>query len=289
MRMLSAGSPATAASGASTSEPAGLRLSVVIPAHNEVTLVEATVTAMHDALSAAAIPHEIVVVDDASRDGTGPLLDQLAARLPALRVVHREPPPGVGRAVRAGLNAVRGDAAVIVMADGSDRPADVCAYYRLLQQGYDAAFGSRFSPGGYVEGYPRLKLLVNRIGNHAIRLLFGRSENDLSNALKAYRVNVLRAIGPLEADHFEIFVELPLKALSAGARVGTVPVEWHGRRAGVSKLRLAKQVPRYARVILRLWLANKKKTMPLARARGAGTGPSAPIPRPRPAPKPRAG
>ncbi|MDQ3703244.1 MAG: glycosyltransferase family 2 protein, partial [Chloroflexota bacterium] len=84
---------------------------------------------------------------------------------------------------------------------------------------------------------------------------FGRSENDLSNALKAYRAEVLRAAAPLEGDHFEIFVELPLKALAVGARVGTVPVAWQGRRAGASKLRLAKQLPRYARVILRLWIS----------------------------------
>jgi dolichol-phosphate mannosyltransferase len=232
-----------------------LLLSVVIPAHNEASLVTSTVQGMHDALRAAGIPHELVVVDDASRDGTGALLDALAARLPVLRVVHRPEPPGVGRAVRAGLQAIRGDAAVIVMADGSDRPADICTYYRLLQQGYDAVFGSRFVAGGGVQGYPLLKLLINRAGNQCMRLLFGRSENDLSNALKAYRVDVLRAIGPLESEHFEIFVELPLKALAAGARVATTPVAWHGRRAGTSKLKLARQLPRYARVILRLWLA----------------------------------
>ncbi|MGH2352947.1 MAG: glycosyltransferase, partial [Chloroflexota bacterium] len=152
---------------------------------------------------------------------------------------------------------IQGDAAVIVMADGSDRPADVCAYYRLLQQGYDAVFGSRFVAGGAVRGYPPFKLLVNRLGNQIMRLLFGRSENDLSNALKAYRTDVLRAIRPLEADHFEIFVELPLKALAVGARVATMPVAWQGRRAGASKLKLARQLPRYAGVILRLWLARR--------------------------------
>jgi len=232
-------------------------LSVVIPAHNEVGLVASTVQGLHDALAAAGVPHELVVVDDASRDGTGALLDELVQQLPALRVVHRQPPPGVGRAIRAGLSAVRGAAAVIVMADGSDRPADVCAYYRLLQQGYDAVFGSRFAAGGTVEGYPPLKLVINRIGNQALRLLFGRSENDLSNAFNSYRTELLRAIGPLESDHFEIFVELPLKTLAAGARVATTPVEWHGRRAGASKLKLAQQLPRYAAVILRLWLTRR--------------------------------
>jgi dolichol-phosphate mannosyltransferase len=235
--------------------PEPLCLSVVIPAHNEAGLIRTTVQGMHSTLSEAAIPHEIVVVDDASADGTGELLDVMAERLAVLRVIHRRSPPGVGRAVRAGLGAIQGDAAVVVMADGSDRPEDVCAYYRQLQQGYDAVFGSRFVAGGTVEGYPPFKLLVNRLGNQVMRLLFGRSENDLSNALKAYRAGVLQAAGPLESDHFEIFVELPLKTLAIGARIATVPVAWHGRRAGASKLRLAKQLPRYARVIVRLWLS----------------------------------
>jgi dolichol-phosphate mannosyltransferase len=253
--------------------PDRLRLSVVIPAHNEAGLIHLTVQGMHGALEGAGIPHELVVVDDASVDGTGELLDALAERLPALRVVHRRPPPGVGRAVRAGLEAMQGDAAVVVMADGSDRPEDVCAYYRELERGADAVFGSRFVAGGAVEGYPRLKLLINRAGNLGIRLLFGRSENDLSNALKAYRKDVLRAVGELTSDHFEIFVELPLKTLATGARIATVPVGWHGRRAGASKLKLARQLPRYARVILRLWLARigfagrGAQTRPLGTAR----------------------
>lgn len=231
-----------------------LVLSVVMPAHNEEALVVPTIERLHTALREEEVPHEVVVVNDASADRTGALLDDLATRLTGVRVVHRAGPPGVGRAVRAGLEAMRGDAAVVVMADGSDEPADICAYYRALEQGYDAVFGSRFVSGGMVHSYPLFKLLINRVGNHAIRLLFGRSENDLSNALKAYRAGLLDAIGPLEADHFEVFVELPLKALAAGAHIATVPVSWHGRRAGASKLKLVKQVPRYARVILRLWL-----------------------------------
>ena len=237
-----------------------LVLSVVIPAHNEAANVVATVKGMHAALAHYHEPHELVMVDDASADGTGDLLDALSALMPPVRVVHRPPPPGVGRAVRAGLAAMQGEAAVIVMADGSDRPEDVLVYYRLLAQGFDAVFGSRFAPGGRVDAYPPLKLLINRIGNHAMRLLFGRSENDLSNAFKAYRRAVLRAIhaaGPLEATHFEIFVELPLKALATGARVATIPVAWRGRRAGASKLRLANQLPRYARAVVRLWLGRR--------------------------------
>jgi dolichol-phosphate mannosyltransferase len=257
---------------ASPARPA-LKLSVIMPAHNEAGLIRATVQGMHAALTGAGIPHELVVVDDASADGTGELLDALAERLPVLRIVHRRPPPGVGRAVRSGLEAMQGDAAVIVMADGSDRPEDVCTYYHRLQAGYDAVFGSRFVAGGTVQGYPPLKLLINRLGNQAMRLLFGRSENDLSNALKAYRTDVLRAIGPLESDHFEIFVELPLKTLATGARVVTVPVAWYGRRAGASKLKLAKQLPRYARVIFRLWLARGDFAGRMAAARpGGATG-----------------
>jgi dolichol-phosphate mannosyltransferase len=237
-------------------EPA-LFLSVVVPAHNEVGSVATTIARLHAALAEQAVPHELVVVDDASVDGTGELLDALAERLPELTVVHREGPSGVGRAVRAGLQAIRGDAAVVVMADGSEHPSDVCDYYRVLQQGYDAVFGSRFMSGGSVEGYPWFKLALNRLGNHAVRLLFGRRENDLSNAFKAYSAAVLRDIGPLRSDQFEIFIELPLEAMTVGADIATVPIAWHGRRAGASKLKLMQQMPRYARMVFRLWRSHR--------------------------------
>ena len=77
------------------------------------------------------------------------------------------------------------------MADGSDGPEDLVRYHRLLEEGYDCAFGSRFVPGAQVHDYPRLKLIMNRIVNWFIRVLFRHGYNDTTNAFKAYRREVI--------------------------------------------------------------------------------------------------
>lgn len=229
-------------------------LSVVIPAHNEEECIERVVLELVHALRQAEVPHEILVVDDHSTDRTGALLDALARREPTVRVVHRTDAPGFGRAIRDGLAAMRGDCCAIVMGDGSDDAADVVQYYRKLLEGYDCVYGSRFIRGGRVKDYPLVKLLVNRLGNTFMRLLFWTRHNDLSNAFKAYRTEVIRAIEPLQASHFNITVELSLKALVRGYRIATVPIAWYGRTAGVTKLRLRVMMRKYLFTILYVWL-----------------------------------
>lgn len=245
-------------------------LSVVVPAHNEEGIIGQTLLGLQEALDSNAIPHELLVVDDVSTDGTPETLASLSERIPTLRVVRRSPPCGVGRAIRDGLAAARGDAIAIVMADASDDPLDLCRYYDLLQQGYDCVFGSRFLAGSRVLRYPRVKLLLNRLGNTAIGWCFGRPENDLSNAFKAYRASVIQTIGPPRSENFEVFIELPLRAVRSGASVATTPISWYGRRAGTSKLRLLRSLPLYLTAIGRLWLEPA-----LAPVRRAGKRPRA--------------
>src|SRR4051794_35044208 len=121
-----------------------LKLSVVIPARNEGSSISRTVQTLTATLRAEEIPHEIVVVDDHSRDDTAAVVARLAEQDPAVRCVENSGRPGFGYAVRAGLDAFTGDAVAIVMGDLSDSPHDVVAYHRLLEQGYDCAFGTRF-------------------------------------------------------------------------------------------------------------------------------------------------
>jgi dolichol-phosphate mannosyltransferase len=229
-------------------------LSVVIPAHNEEECIEAVVQDLVRVLDQAAVPHEIIVVDDHSSDSTGAILDRLAAQVATVRVLHRSGAPGFGRAIREGLSAMRGECCAIVMGDGSDDAQDVVRYYRKLQEGYDCVYGSRFIRGGRVVDYPRLKLLVNLLGNTFMRLLFWTSHNDLSNAFKAYRTEVIRAIEPIQASHFNITVELSLKPLVRGYRIATVPIAWYGRTAGVTKLRLRVMMRKYLFTMLYVWL-----------------------------------
>jgi dolichol-phosphate mannosyltransferase len=136
-----------------------LTLSLVIPAHNEAEGIAPTVRTFAARLRDAGIPFEIVVVDDNSTDGTDVVLASLHAEVPELRRVENPRTSGFGHAVIAGLESFSGDAVAIVMADASDDPADLVAYYRTLVQGYDCVFGSRFVPGAQAPAEPAGQLV----------------------------------------------------------------------------------------------------------------------------------
>jgi dolichol-phosphate mannosyltransferase len=231
-----------------------LKLSVVIPAHNEVESIGQTVDGTVAALEQASIPYEIVVVDDASGDGTADAVASITRVNPNVRCVRSHLPPGFGHAVRAGLDVYTGDAVAIMMADFSDSPRDLVLYYRVLEQGYDCAFGTRFGNGGMTHDYPRVKLVLNRIVNAGIRFLFQHGYNDTTNAFKAYRREVIEQIQPLLSNHFNLTVEMPLKAVVRGYDFAVVPVSWTNREHGVSKLRLKEMGSRYAFIVLYVWL-----------------------------------
>ena len=231
-----------------------MKLSVIIPSHNEVDSIAETVERAVFELEQAEIDHEIIVIDDASGDGTGDLVGSIAERCPTVRCVRSHHPPGFGYAVRAGLDVYTGDAVAIMMADLSDSPKDLVLYYRVLEQGYDCAFGTRFGSGGHTYDYPRLKLVLNRLANASVRFLFQHGYNDTTNAFKAYRRHVIDQIQPLLSNHFNLTVEMPLKAVTRGYNFAVVPVTWTNRRHGVSKLRLQEMGSRYAFIILYVWL-----------------------------------
>jgi dolichol-phosphate mannosyltransferase len=231
-----------------------VNLSVVIPAHNEAEVIEPTLQGLIEQLGPEGIDYEIVVVDDASSDGTGDVVRAVAQQEPRVRLVRNEAPNGFGFAVRAGLETFEGDAVVIVMADGSDDPRDVILYYRVLEAGYDCAFGSRFMPGAAVHDYPRIKLLMNRIVNTGIRMLFRHGYNDTTNAFKAYRRDVIENLRPLLSHHFNMTVELPLKAITRGFSYAIVPTSWTNRAAGTSKLQLNEMGSRYLFIVLYVFL-----------------------------------
>jgi dolichol-phosphate mannosyltransferase len=231
-----------------------LKLSVVIPAHNEVDSIGQTVESTVQELERAEIDYEIIVIDDASGDGTGDVVRSLSGRYPNVRCMRSHLPPGFGHAVRAGLDVYTGDAVAIMMADMSDSPKDLVLYYRVLEQGYDCAFGTRFGSGGHTYSYPRLKLVLNRMANAGIRFLFQHGYNDTTNAFKAYRRHVIDQIQPLLSNHFNLTVEMPLKAVVRGYDFAVVPVSWTNREHGASKLRLQEMGSRYVFIILYVWL-----------------------------------
>lgn len=229
-------------------------LSIVIPARNEVECVASTVEHLHLELRLQNVPHEIIVVDDGSTDGTWEKLTELKSKLSELTPTKNEAAPGFGRAVIWGLDHMKGDAAVIMMADESDDCRDVVRYWRELNHGWDCVFGSRFVKGGGVIDYPRLKLIINRLANWFLKVIFAIRLNDTTNAFKAYRKEVIDGCRPLISPHFNLTVELPLKAIVRGFSWTTIPITWRQRRTGTAKLKLREMGSRYLFICLYVWL-----------------------------------
>lgn len=230
------------------------RLSIVIPARDEEGCIASTVLHLNLALSLKDIPHEIIVVDDGSRDATWDILQGLRDRVAELIPVQNPGPNGFGRACVCGFDQVRGDAVVVMMADESDDARDVVRYWERLNEGWDCVFGSRFLPGGSVIDYPRLKLFLNRRLNWFIRILFHIKLNDTTNAFKAYRKTVIDGCRPFLSPHFNLTVEIPLKAIVRGYSWTTLPITWRNRRTGEAKLKLKEMGSRYVFIILYCWL-----------------------------------
>jgi dolichol-phosphate mannosyltransferase len=222
-----------------------VRLSVVIPARDEAGTIGATVRGVVATLESAGIDNEVLVVDDHSRDGTAEIVATLGAELHNVRYLLSPYSAGFGLTVRAGLERFDGDAVAILMADGSDDPNDLVRYHRILLQGYDCVFGSRFMTGSAVHDYPKVKLVINRVVNLGIRMLFRHGYNDTTNAFKAYRRDVIENIKPLVSNHFNLTVEMPLKAVIRGHSYAIVPISWTNRTLGESKLGLKEMGSRY--------------------------------------------
>jgi dolichol-phosphate mannosyltransferase len=237
-----------------------MKLSVVIPAYNEEENIERTVRAFHDELKKEKIQHEIVVSVDPSKDNTEGVMKRLTKEIKEVRYVNNKPPHGFGFNVRNGLTAYTGDCVAIVMADMSDRPVDLVKYYRTMVEGnYDCVFGSRFIKGGKTIDYPKNKIFLNRFTNWLIRILFGIKYNDVTNAFKLYKHETIEGLRPLLSHHFNLTVELPLKAIVRGYSYAVVPNHWTNRAAGQSTLKIKEMGSRYFYIILycllEKWLA----------------------------------
>lgn len=229
-------------------------LSIVIPARDEEGCIASTVEHLHTELRLRNVPHEIVVVDDGSTDRTWEILQEMKARVPTLQPTQNTGSHGFGRAIIWGLNEMTGDAVVIMMADESDDPRDVVRFWTILNQGYDAVFGSRFMKGGGVIEYPRFKLMLNRIANLFLQVLFRVRHNDITNAFKAYRRTTIDGCRPLISPHFNLTVEIPLKTIVRGYRWTSMPNTYRNRQTGVPKLKIKEMGSRYLFICLYIWL-----------------------------------
>jgi dolichol-phosphate mannosyltransferase len=191
------------------------------------------------------------VVNDNSKDNTVEVLEQLTSEVPTLRYITNTGPNGFGFAIRKGLDNFQGDCVAIVMADLSDSPYDIIKFYTTMVEGnYDCVFGSRFMKGAKIIDYPRYKRIVNRMANFIIRVMFRISYNDTTNAFKLYKKETIEGLRPFISPHFNLTVELPLKAIIRGYSYTVIPNSWTNRKHGVSNLKLREMGSRYFFILL---------------------------------------
>jgi dolichol-phosphate mannosyltransferase len=228
-----------------------MKLSIVMPAYNEAESITETIDEIEKVFKTINIDHEIFVVNDNSSDNTLEVLGELQKKYPSLKFETNKGPNGFGYAVRYGLERFNGDCVAVMMADLSDSPYDLVKFYTTMLSGnYDCVFGSRFTQGGKVIDYPYLKKVINRIANMIIRMVMNIKYNDTTNAFKLYKKETIDGIKPFLSPHFNLTIELPLKAIIRGYSYAVVPNTWTNRKYGVSKLKIKEMGSRYFFILM---------------------------------------
>lgn len=227
-----------------------MKLSVVIPAYNEEGSIKSSILEVYNTLTLSNIPHEILVINDNSKDKTEEILDSLVTEVKTLKYLKNTSANGFGYAVRMGLENFSGDCVAVMMGDLSDSPADLVKFYNKLIEGYDCVFGSRFIKGGKTYDYPAVKLVINRLANTIVQIAFGIRYNDTTNAFKLYRKETILGLKPFLSPHFNLTLELPLKAIVRGYSYAVIPNSWTNRKTGKSKLKIREMGSRYFFILL---------------------------------------
>jgi dolichol-phosphate mannosyltransferase len=228
-----------------------MKLSIVIPAYNEEESLPETLQLIYNALIKEQIENEILVINDNSKDNTLKILEELSKKIPTLRFLTNLGPNGYGFAVRKGFEHFSGDCVAVMMADLSDSPQDLVKFYRTMVEGnFDCVFGSRFINGGKTYDYPIIKKILNRFANYLIKAAFGIRYNDTTNAFKLYSKKTIDGIKPFLSPHFNLTIELPLKAIIRGYSYKVVPNTWRNRKYGDSKLKIWEMGSRYLFIML---------------------------------------
>jgi len=230
------------------------KLSVIIPARNESDNLKECISEICQELTNYSVNFEILVIDDGSTDNTLDIIKEISQSIATVKYIRNEGENGFGRAVRLGLDSFKGDAVAIMMADRSDSPKDLVTYWGQIKDGNDCVFGSRFIQGGKVYNYPFIKLMANRVVNTMIRFAFNIKCNDITNAFKMYKREVINGCRPFISPHFNLTVEIPLKAIVRGYSWKVVPISWKNRTKGVAKLKLREMGSRYFFIIAYVWL-----------------------------------
>jgi len=223
-------------------------LSVVVPAYNEEENIVKLLTELSNVLERQSLEYEVIIVNDNSTDGSKNLLEGLREKYPHLKPVHRTPPRGVGHTLRRGFLEASGSIIVTMDADLSHHPEDIPRLLAKLSEGFDIVLGSRYIEGGGMEN-TILRKIISR-GFSVFSRMLGLTVSDATTGFRAHKKEVLDKLN-LSSTGFEIHIEIPMKAAKYGFKIGEVPLKYHERHAGESKLDYKKEGPRYVKVALK--------------------------------------
>ena len=235
-------------------------LSIIVPVRNESNIIHEVFEYFSNNLK--DIEYEVLIINDFSNDDTFNKCKKLVEDYKNFRIFDN-PKKGLGGAINLGINEAKGDNISIMMADLSDDINDLKRYNVLMKQGnFDAILGSRFTRDSKVKGYPIQKLILNRLFNFFVSIVFLNKYNDYTNAFKIYKKRTLIEIMPLISESFNIFLEIPLKIISRNYKYKVISVNWIGRKKGEAKFKIKELGSMYVFTLIYCWiekiLLNKK-------------------------------
>lgn len=229
-----------------------MKVAVVVPAHNEEENIEKLVKEIDHVLRASEIDGEIIVVDDNSTDGTKITLTKLARETNIrLTPIHRRDGVcGVGLTLREGIKAAKNNDVIVTMdGDFSHDPKEIPKLIQGIKSGADLVIGSRYMKGGRAD-MPRSRIIISGLYNVLSKLFLQTCVNDLTTGFRAMRQKAIEKV-ELKSEGFEIHPEIHLKIYKKDFKVIEVPIHYHRRGGGTSKLRYFKVGPGYLRVVFR--------------------------------------
>ncbi len=218
-------------------------LSILIPLRDEFDNLDNIVSKFDQNLQ--SINYEVIFVNDFSSDNTLQKAKTISSKKKNYKVYDNQK-KGLGGALNLGIEKAQGEYTCIMMADLSDDIDDLKVYYKKISQNeHDAIFGSRFMRSSKVKDYPLNKLILNRIFNFFVKVLFLNKYNDFTNAFKIYRSDILKSFIPLISESFNIFLEMPLKIISRGYKYEIIPISWYNRKKGKVKFNIKELRSKY--------------------------------------------
>lgn len=218
-----------------------MSLSIIIPIKDE----EENIEKISEKISKIDIDLELCFVDDFSTDKSFEKVLEIKKKYKFIKIIKNSK-KGLGNAIISGISIASKSFTCIMMCDGSDSTSDLKKYYNIIKsKNCDAVFGSRFFKESIVTNYPLKKLILNRIFNLIVSILFFNKFNDYTNAFKIYKTSSLKNLQPIVSESFNVFLEIPLKIISRKMSYETTSISWNGRTRGSSKFKIKELQSKY--------------------------------------------